>query len=122
METNLLSTAMSSLVNQTSAYVTGGVVPHRMGNAHLSLFPYEPLATSDGDLIVVAGNDGQYRKLVTELGAPELAEDPEVRERRQPQRQPRGAAAAAAGDPGDQVSRGVVHPAQRRRHPVRAHQ
>jgi crotonobetainyl-CoA:carnitine CoA-transferase CaiB-like acyl-CoA transferase len=76
VETNLLSTAMSSLVNQTSAYVAGGVVPHRMGNAHLSLFPYEPLATGDGDLIVVAGNDGQYRKLVTELGAPELAEDP----------------------------------------------
>ncbi|MEO7625827.1 MAG: CoA transferase [Nocardioides sp.] len=75
VETNLLSTAMSSLVNQTSAYVAGDVVPTRMGNAHLSLFPYEPLATGDGDLIVVAGNDGQYRKLVTELGAPELADD-----------------------------------------------
>ncbi len=75
VETNLLSTAMSSLVNQTSAYVAGDVVPMRMGNAHLSLFPYEPLATGDGDLIVVAGNDGQYRKLVCELGAPELADD-----------------------------------------------
>ena len=75
VETNLLSTAMSSLVNQTSAYVAGNVVPHRMGNAHLSLFPYEPLATGDGDLIIVAGNDGQFRKLVTELGAPELADD-----------------------------------------------
>ncbi|MGO4600001.1 CaiB/BaiF CoA transferase family protein [Terrabacter sp. 2RAF25] len=75
VETNLLSTAVSSLVNQTSAYVAGGVVPHRMGNAHLSLFPYEPLATGDGELIIVAGNDGQYRKLVTELGAPQLADD-----------------------------------------------
>jgi crotonobetainyl-CoA:carnitine CoA-transferase CaiB-like acyl-CoA transferase len=75
IETNLLSTAMSSLVNQTMAYVAGDVVPQRMGNAHLSLFPYEPLATGDGDLIVVAGNDGQYRKLMDVLGAPELAED-----------------------------------------------
>ena len=75
VETNLLSSAMSALVNQTSAYVAGNVVPHRMGNAHLSLFPYEPLATGDGDLIIVAGNDGQYRKLVAELGAPELADD-----------------------------------------------
>ena len=75
IETNLLSSAMSALVNQTSAYVAGGVVPGRMGNAHLSLFPYEPLATGDGDLIVVAGNDGQFRKLVAELGAPELADD-----------------------------------------------
>ena len=75
VETNLLSTAMSTLVNQTSAYVAGGVVPHRMGNAHLSLFPYEPLQTGDGELLVVAGNDGQFRRLVTELGAPELADD-----------------------------------------------
>ena len=45
IETNLLSSALSAMVNQTSAYVAGGVIPHRMGNAHLSLFPYEPLAT-----------------------------------------------------------------------------
>ena len=29
-----------------------GVVPYRMGNAHPSLFPYEPLPTADGELIV----------------------------------------------------------------------
>jgi len=76
VETNLLSTALSTLVNQTSAYVAGGVVPHRMGNAHLSLFPYEPLATGDGELIVVAGNNGQFRKLAAVLGHPEWADDP----------------------------------------------
>lgn len=76
VETNLLSTALSTLVNQSSAYVAGGVVPHRMGNAHLSLFPYEPLATGDGDLIVAAGNDRQFRRLVAALGVPELADDP----------------------------------------------
>lgn len=75
VETNLMSSALSALVNQTSAYVAGGVVPHRMGNAHLSLFPYEPLQTGDGELIVVAGNDGQFRKLAEVLGHPELAED-----------------------------------------------
>ncbi len=75
IETNLLSSALSSLVNQTSAYVAGGYVPQRMGNAHLSLFPYEPLATKDRDLLVIAGNNGQFRKLVTVLGAPELADD-----------------------------------------------
>jgi crotonobetainyl-CoA:carnitine CoA-transferase CaiB-like acyl-CoA transferase len=75
IETNLLSTALSAMVNQTSAYVAGGVVPGRMGNAHLSLFPYEPLATGDGELIVVAGNDTQYRKLCDAIGAPELGAD-----------------------------------------------
>jgi crotonobetainyl-CoA:carnitine CoA-transferase CaiB-like acyl-CoA transferase len=76
IETNLLSTALSTLVNQTSAYVAGGVVPHRMGNAHLSLFPYEPMPTGDGDLIVVAGNDGQFGKLCRALDRPDLAADP----------------------------------------------
>ena len=76
IETNLLSSAMSSLVNQTEAYVAGDVVPHRMGNAHLSLFPYEPLPTGDGEIIVIAGNDSQYRKLAAALGIPETADDP----------------------------------------------
>ena len=76
VEVNLLSAALSSMVNQTSAYVAGGVVPHRMGNAHPSLFPYEPLPTADGDLIVTAGNDGQFARLCGALGLPELVEDP----------------------------------------------
>lgn len=76
LETNLLSSALSALVNQTSAYVAGDVVPGRMGNAHLSLFPYEPLATADGELIVVAGNNGQYAQLCKALDLPEAAEDP----------------------------------------------
>jgi crotonobetainyl-CoA:carnitine CoA-transferase CaiB-like acyl-CoA transferase len=76
VEVNLLASAMSGLVNQTSAFVAGGVVPFRMGNSHPSLFPYEPLPCSDGDLIVTAGNDGQFRKLCEVLGLPELADDP----------------------------------------------
>jgi crotonobetainyl-CoA:carnitine CoA-transferase CaiB-like acyl-CoA transferase len=76
VEVNLLSSALSGLVNQTSAFVAGGVVPFRMGNSHPSLFPYEPLPCADGDLIITAGNDGQFRKLVEVLGVPELADDP----------------------------------------------
>lgn len=76
VEVNLLSTALSGMVNQASAYVAGGVVPTRMGNSHPSLFPYEPLPTADGDLIVTAGNDGQFRRLCEVLGVPELVDDP----------------------------------------------
>ncbi|WP_430789582.1 CaiB/BaiF CoA transferase family protein [Actinoplanes sp. G11-F43] len=76
VEVNLLSSALSGLVNHSSAYVAGDTVPFRMGNAHPSLFPYEPLPTADGDLIVIAGNDGQFRKLCQVLGLPELPEDP----------------------------------------------
>jgi crotonobetainyl-CoA:carnitine CoA-transferase CaiB-like acyl-CoA transferase len=76
VEVNLLSSALSGLVNHSSAFVAGGVVPFRMGNSHPSLFPYEPLPCADGDLIVTAGNNGQFRKLVEVLGVPELADDP----------------------------------------------
>jgi crotonobetainyl-CoA:carnitine CoA-transferase CaiB-like acyl-CoA transferase len=76
VEVNLMSSALSGLVNQSSAYVAGGQVPFRMGNSHPSLFPYEPLPCADGDLIVTAGNNGQFRKLVSVLGVPELADDP----------------------------------------------
>jgi crotonobetainyl-CoA:carnitine CoA-transferase CaiB-like acyl-CoA transferase len=79
VEVNLLSSALSGLVNQTSAFVAGGVVPFRMGNSHPSLFPYEPLPCSDGDLIVTAGNDGQFRRLCEVLGVPELIDDPRFR-------------------------------------------
>ena len=67
---------MSGMVNQSSAYAAGGVVPTRMGNAHPSVVPYEPLPTADNDLIVAAANDGLFRKLVVVLGLPELADDP----------------------------------------------
>jgi len=76
VQANLMSSALSGMVNQTSAYAAGGVVPFRMGNSHPSLFPYEPLATGDGDMIITAGNDTQFRKLCDVLGAPELAADP----------------------------------------------
>ncbi|GAA1285644.1 CoA transferase [Planotetraspora silvatica] len=76
VEVNLLSTALSGMVNHSSAYVAAGVVPLRMGNAHPSLFPYEPLPAADGELIIAAGNDGQFRKLCEVLGVPELPDDP----------------------------------------------
>ena len=76
VEVDLLSSALSGLVNQTSAYVAGGVIPSRMGNAHPSLFPYEPLPCADGELIIAIGNDSQFRKLAEILGIPELADDP----------------------------------------------
>jgi crotonobetainyl-CoA:carnitine CoA-transferase CaiB-like acyl-CoA transferase len=76
VEVNLLSSALTGLVNHSSAYVAGGTVPFRMGNAHPSVFPYEPLPTADRDLIVTAANDTQFRRLCEVLGIPGTAEDP----------------------------------------------
>jgi crotonobetainyl-CoA:carnitine CoA-transferase CaiB-like acyl-CoA transferase len=76
VEVNLLSSALTGLVNHSSAFVAGGVVPFRMGNAHPSVFPYEPLPTADNDLIVAAANDGQFRRLCEVLGLPDVPDDP----------------------------------------------
>ena len=76
VEMSLYASALSGMVNQTSAYVAGGVIPTRMGNAHPSLFPYEPLPTADLDLIIAAGNNGQFGKLCEVLDLPELPRDP----------------------------------------------
>jgi crotonobetainyl-CoA:carnitine CoA-transferase CaiB-like acyl-CoA transferase len=75
VEVNLLSSALSGLVNQSGAYTAAGVVPTRMGNAHPSLFPYEALPTADRDMIITAGNDRQFRSLCEVLGIAWVAED-----------------------------------------------
>ena len=72
-----MSSAMSGMVNQTSAYVAGGVVPFRMGNSHPSLFPYEPLPTGDGELIVTAGQRHPVPQAVRgDRGARSWPQDP----------------------------------------------
>ena len=76
VEVNLLSSALSGLVNHSSAWVAGGVVPFRMGNAHPSVYPYEPMPTADRDLIVAAPNDRLFRKLCVVLGIPDVPDDP----------------------------------------------
>ena len=79
VEVNLLSSALSGLVNQTAAYTAGGVVPHRMGNAHPSVYPYEVMPTADRDVIITAANDRQFAALCDVLGIAEVAEDERFR-------------------------------------------
>jgi crotonobetainyl-CoA:carnitine CoA-transferase CaiB-like acyl-CoA transferase len=74
---NLLSSALSGLVNQTGAYAIGGIVPHRLGNAHPSIYPYEPFRTGDGQLVLAVGNNRQFERLCDAIGVPELPADPQ---------------------------------------------
>lgn len=76
VEVDLLSALLAALVNQASGYTIAGAVPHRLGNAHPSISPYELYATGEGDLVVAVGNDRQFAALCEVLGAPELAVDP----------------------------------------------
>lgn len=75
VEVNLLSSLLSSLANQASAFLGGGVVPGRMGNNHPSIAPYELMLTADGPIAVACGTDAQFVLLCEVLDLPELAAD-----------------------------------------------
>ena len=71
----LLDTQVAVLANQALNWMASGHVPHRMGNGHANLAPYQAFACADGDLIIAVGNDGQFRRLCAVLGLT-LADDP----------------------------------------------
>ena len=71
----LLDTQVAVLANQAMNYLVSGEVPHRLGNAHPNIAPYQSFAVADGHVIVAVGNDAQFRRLCTLLGQPALAED-----------------------------------------------
>jgi crotonobetainyl-CoA:carnitine CoA-transferase CaiB-like acyl-CoA transferase len=71
----LLDTQVAVLANQASSYLVSGKAPRRMGNAHPTVVPYQVFPVSDGHVIIACGNDTQFARLITALGAPEMAED-----------------------------------------------
>ncbi|MFE7845575.1 CaiB/BaiF CoA transferase family protein [Microbacterium sp. NPDC057407] len=75
VQVDLLSSALSALVNQSGAYALAGVVPQRLGNDHPSIFPYGPFPTADGDLVLAVGNDRQFARLCAVLEIPDAATD-----------------------------------------------
>jgi crotonobetainyl-CoA:carnitine CoA-transferase CaiB-like acyl-CoA transferase len=76
VEVNLLSSLLSSLVNQGAAFINGGGMPSALGNRHPSIAPYETLQARDAPLAVAVGNDRQFAALTACLGRPGLAVDP----------------------------------------------
>lgn len=72
----LLDTTVALLQNHAMNHLIGGLMPHRVGNAHANIVPYQTMPVSDGHIIIATGNDGQYQRLCEVLGVPELGHDP----------------------------------------------
>ncbi|WP_169567342.1 CaiB/BaiF CoA transferase family protein [Sneathiella limimaris] len=53
-----------------------GKEPVLTGNSHPNIAPYDLYATANTPIFLGIGNNGQFRKLCTALGCPELPEDP----------------------------------------------
>ncbi|MEV7135259.1 CoA transferase [Arthrobacter sp. NPDC093128] len=76
VEVNLLSTLLSSMVNQSVGYTAGGAVPGILGNRHPSIAPYQLFPASDRPVVIAVGNDRQFAQLCAALGIPEAGDDP----------------------------------------------
>jgi CoA:oxalate CoA-transferase len=86
----LFDCQLALLENAIMRYTTSGEIPGPLGARHPSITPFEAFSTSDGDLIISAGNDGLWVKLTEALGHPELAQNPNyktnpLRNQHQPQ-------------------------------------
>ncbi|MFA6314576.1 MAG: CaiB/BaiF CoA-transferase family protein [Sterolibacterium sp.] len=71
----LLDVQVACLGNQAMNYLTTGIPPKRMGNAHPNIVPYQDFPTADGDMILAIGNDSQFAKFCAVAGHAEWATD-----------------------------------------------
>ncbi|WP_029526531.1 CaiB/BaiF CoA transferase family protein [Polaromonas glacialis] len=78
----LLDTQVAMLANLGANYLVSGKVPHRVGNAHQNIVPYQVFEVApapDGSkdhLILAVGNDSQYLKFCQVANIPELGVNP----------------------------------------------
>ncbi len=77
IDMGLLDVACAITANQAMNYLTTGIAPARIGNAHQNLTPYQVFDCADGYIIIATGNDAQYRRLCRILGVDEMAEHPD---------------------------------------------
>ncbi|MFD2205318.1 CaiB/BaiF CoA transferase family protein [Kiloniella antarctica] len=71
----LMDCQAAMLANQATNYLVSDKVPHRKGNAHPNISPYEVFETSDGYMILAVGNDRQFVEFCHVAGCSSLAED-----------------------------------------------
>lgn len=75
IDTCLLDTQISWLINEGTNYLISGKIPERLGNEHPNIVPYKVFSTSDGYVILAVGNDRQFRDWCTAAGADDLKDD-----------------------------------------------
>ncbi len=76
IDTALLDSQVTWLSNLASNYLTAGEPAQKLGNAHPSIVPYQPIPTADDWIIVAIGSERLWQSLVEVLAWPELGADP----------------------------------------------
>jgi formyl-CoA transferase len=65
---DLLHANLAMLANQSTGWLATGDSPGRLGNTHPSIEPFATYRASDGDLMILAGNDSQFARLAGAIG------------------------------------------------------
>ncbi|MBR0715605.1 CaiB/BaiF CoA-transferase family protein [Bradyrhizobium liaoningense] len=71
----LFDTVIASLSHWLQIYLVNGVTPPRRGTWGNGGMPAGVFRCTDGELMLVVGNDGQFQRTCAVLGEPELAND-----------------------------------------------
>jgi crotonobetainyl-CoA:carnitine CoA-transferase CaiB-like acyl-CoA transferase len=82
VDASLYETALAWMAIPLAGYLADGEIPARHGSGVDMIVPYQAFAAADGDMMVAAGNDNLFRRLVCALDRPGLAEDPRFRSNR----------------------------------------
>lgn len=77
VDMSLLDCGVGVLANQAMNHLLGGMVPHRLGNAHPNIVPYQVFPAKDGHFIIACGNDRQFQALCGMLGLTAEAAHPD---------------------------------------------
>ncbi|MDA0340283.1 MAG: CaiB/BaiF CoA-transferase family protein [Proteobacteria bacterium] len=76
IDTCLLDTQVSWLINEGTNYLVSGKIPVKLGNEHPNIVPYKVFGTADGYVILAVGNDRQFQDWCRCAGAEDLGADP----------------------------------------------
>jgi crotonobetainyl-CoA:carnitine CoA-transferase CaiB-like acyl-CoA transferase len=73
VEATLLDSGYTLLSHQIVSMIASGVVPGRLGSASTIAVPYEAFETTDGWIMITAGNDSMFRRMCEAIDLPGLA-------------------------------------------------
>lgn len=75
IDTALLDSQITWLANIASSFLATGEPPKKLGNLHPSIVPYQPFRAADKWIIVAAGTERLWQRLLELLEIPELGAD-----------------------------------------------
>lgn len=76
VDISLLDSIIAILTYQAGHFLATGEAPHRVGNRHPMITPYESFETSDGYVIFAVGNQRLWEGFLKTLGREDLNNDP----------------------------------------------